>query len=220
MTKTGFFISVEGPDGGGKSTQTRLLYDRLIAQGHDVVKTREIGGTPEAETIRDLIVRKSGGDWLPLSMMMMISVARLEHTEKVIKPALAAGKIVLSDRYADSTYVYQVIANENNPDHYRTLYDLTLGHFEPDLTLILDVDPSTSVARMPHGNFAHIKAGEKEDDRFEQQGTALQKMTRDGYLQVARMHPNRCVVVDATADVDKVAEEVWKIVEQRVTARG
>ncbi len=216
----GFFISFEGPDGGGKTTQIERLRVRLVDLGIDVVKTREIGGTPEAEKIRDLIVRRGGGDWLPLSMMMLVGVARYEHTERVIRPAVRAGRYVLSDRYADSTYVYQVICGGNDPTHYQTLNDLTLGGYEPDLTIILDVDPTTSVARMRASVQPNVAAAEKADDRFEGQGSDLQMKVRAGYLSIAAACPGRCVVIDATQSVDKVAEDVWKTVEQRMAARG
>jgi dTMP kinase len=219
----GFFISIEGPDGGGKSTQTNLLCTRLREVGRTVLQTREIGGTPEAETIRDLVVRQSGGDWLPLSMMTMIGVARYEHTERKIKPALARGEIVVSDRYADSTYVYQVFCGHNKIDDYNQLTAMTLGNFGPDLTLILDVDPATSVQRIQHGAKqaqVHIKPGERSDDRFEAHGADLQRRTREGYLAIAAAHPERCVVIDATQSVEKVAEKLWAVVEQRINARG
>ncbi len=219
----GFFISIEGPDGGGKSTQTTRLCTRLQEHGRHVIQTREIGGTPEAEKIRDLVVRQSGGDWLPLSLMTMIAVARYEHTERKIKPALSSGAVVVSDRYTDSTYVYQVFAGKNNPDHYKILNHLTLGDFHPDLTIILDVDPTTSMARVHQGAKQvqeHIKPGERSDDRFEAQGTSFQKLVREGFLGLAKAHPDRCVVVDATQSVDKVTAEVWKIVQQRINDRG
>lgn len=216
----GFFISFEGPDGGGKTTQIERLRVRLSDCGYNVMKTREIGGTPEAEKIRNLIVPRSGGDWLPLSTMMMISVARYEHTERVIRPAVRSGQIVLSDRYADSTYVYQVVCGGNNPAHYQKLNDLTLDGYQPDLTIILNVDPTTSISRARASVQANVSAAEKADDRFEGQGSELQQRVRSGYLAIAVAHPDRCVVVDATQPVDKVTEDVWAIVEQRMIQRG
>lgn len=221
MTHTpGFFISFEGPDGGGKTTQIERLRVRLADRGFNVIKTREIGGTPEAEKIRNLIVPRSGGDWLPLSTMMMISVARYEHTERVIQPAVRAGQIVLSDRYADSTYVYQVVCGGNDVANYQTLNGLTLGGYQPDLTIILDVDPTTSISRARASVQVNVSAAEKADDRFEGQGSELQQRVRAGYLAIAAAHPYRCVVVDATQSVDKVTEDVWAIVEQRMIQRG
>lgn len=215
----GLFITFEGPDGGGKTTQIERLRVRLEQAGHDIVKTREIGGTPEAEKIRDLIVRQSGGDWLPLSMMLLIAVARYEHTVRLIKPALEGGKTVLSDRYADSTYVYQVAAGQGTQKDYDEIYALTLGAFKPDLTFILDVDGQTAITRTGKSVQANVSREEKADDRFEARGSSFQDKVRQAYLDIADREPTRCYVIDATQSVDKVAQDVWKIVEQKVTPR-
>lgn len=216
--RTGFFISLEGPDGGGKGTQSALLAERLRAFGCDVVKTREPGGTnvPEAETIRALAVRKSGGDWTQTALCMLMFTSRHMHTVRLIEPALAAGKVVLSERFADSTYVYQCLVGGVHPETYRDLYRIAVGTRQPDLTIILDVDGETAARRMTQQILPHMNAAEKADDRFEAEGAAFQAKVRDGYLQVAKQHPDRCVIVDARQPVDKVAEDMWRIVEQRL----
>lgn len=219
MTR-GFFISFDGPDGGGKTTQIERLRVRLEAMGHQVVKTREIGGTPEAEKIRDLVVRKSGGNWSPLAQLLLAFTARLVHTEDLIKPALAQNKIVLTDRYADSTYVYQVVAGGLPPERFDEIYKFTLGSFKPDLTLILDVDAALATVRTGRSVQANVSREEKADDRFESQGETLQAVVRRSYLDIAARNPGRCVVIDASRPVDDVADIVWKTVEQRLIAHG
>lgn len=216
----GFFISFDGPDGGGKTTQIETLRTKLSAKGYDVIKTREIGGTPEAEKIRDLVVRKSGGNWSPMAQLLLAFTARLVHTEDLIKPALAANKVVLSDRYADSTYVYQVAVPGLPRERYDELYRFTLGDFKPDLTIILDVDPELGTARAGRSVQVNVSREEKADDRFEAQGATFQQQVRNVYLDVAQRNPERCVVVDAGRPVDQVADDVWKIVEQRMIAHG
>lgn len=219
MTK-GLFITFDGPDGGGKTTQIERLRVRLDQEGHTVIKTREIGGTPEAEKIRDLIVRQSGGDWLPLSMMMLIAVARYEHTVRLIKPALESGKIVLSDRYADSTYVYQVAAGQGYQKEYDEICALTLGTFKPDLTFILDVDGKTAMTRTNKSVQINVSREEKADDRFEARGVSFQDKVRTAYLDIAAREPERCYVIDASQNVDKVSQDVWTILEQRLKTHG
>ena len=216
LAQRGLFIPFEGPDGSGKSTQIKLLRAELEKRNHPVVQTREIGGTPEAETIRDLVVRKSGGDWPPLAQMLLISTARYMHTTQLIQPALARGSHVLSDRYADSTYVYQVAAGGVDPGAYAMLYQLTLDGFEPDLTIMLDIDPEVGVRRAIANVNGNVSASEKADDRFEAQGVAFQQKVRAAYLDIAHKNPGRCVVIDASRSVDEVAADVWKTVEQKL----
>jgi dTMP kinase len=216
--RTGFFISLEGPDGGGKGTQSALLMTRLAAAGYAAIKTREPGGTnvPEAETLRDLAVRKAGGNWTPTALCMLMFTARHMHTVRLIEPALAAGQVVVSERFADSTYVYQCLVGGVPLDTYRDLYRIAVGTREPDLTLILDVDGQTAARRMTQQILPHMNAAEKADDRFEAEGAAFQTKVRAGYLQVARENPKRCVIIDASQPVDKVAQDMWNIVEQRL----
>ena len=185
----------------------------------DVIKTRELGGTPEAEKIRALVVRKSEEHWLPLSSLLLASIARYEHTENLIKPALAAGKIVLSDRYADSTYVYQVLQQGADENAFRQLYALTLGDFKPDLTLVFDLPTEISIIRARTDVQIELfkeRASEKASDRFEQTSTETQEKVRQAYLDIAKNNPDRCVVVNAAQDVDKVADDVWTIVKERL----
>jgi len=143
----GLFISFEGGEGSGKTTQINRLADYLTRQGYGVVTTREPGGTPEGESIRDVLVQRGGGDWLPMSEVLLLYAARYMHVEKVIKPAIAEGKIIICDRFADSTLAYQGYGHGLNPDSIKAVEALTIGAFKPDLTYILDIDVKTGLAR-------------------------------------------------------------------------
>ncbi len=143
----GLFITLEGGEGSGKSTQIKALAERLRAQGYDVVTTREPGGTPEAEKIRDLLVKRDGGKWTPMAEVLLLFAARAMHVDTLIKPALAAGKIVISDRFTDSTRAYQCYGHGVAMDILEGIDQLVLNGFKPDLTFILDVPVEQGLAR-------------------------------------------------------------------------
>lgn len=201
---TGMFITFEGGEGSGKTTQIRLLADHLHAQGRDVVVTREPGGTPEAEKIRELIVRRDGGGWSPWSECLLFFAARAHHVENLIKPALAEGKIVLCDRFVDSTIVYQGIGKGVDRDKLTHLYEDTLGDFAPDMTFILDIPVDIGLKRAAvRQEGVHI-----QEDRFEKLGTDFHGKIRHGFLDIASKYPKRCKVIDATKSVEEIAHEV------------
>lgn len=201
---TGMFITFEGGEGSGKTTQIRLLADHLHAQGRDVVVTREPGGTPEAEKIRELIVRRDGGGWSPWSECLLFFAARAHHVENLIKPALAEGKIVLCDRFVDSTIVYQGIGKGVDRDKLRRLYEDTLGDFAPDMTFILDIPVDIGLKRAAvRQEGVHI-----QEDRFEKLGTDFHEKIRHGFLDLAAQNMSRCKVIDAAHAPEVVANEI------------
>lgn len=201
---TGMFITFEGGEGSGKTTQIRLLADHLHAQGRDVVVTREPGGTPEAEKIRELIVRRDGGGWSPWSECLLFFAARAHHVENLIKPALAEGKIVLCDRFVDSTIVYQGIGKGVDRDKLTRLYEDTLGDFAPDMTFILDIPVDIGLKRAAvRQEGVHI-----QEDRFEKLGTDFHEKIRQGFLDLAAQNMSRCKVIDATHAPEVVANEI------------
>jgi dTMP kinase len=205
-TGRGLFITLEGGEGGGKSTQSRLLAERLKAQGHDVIATREPGGTPEAEKIRNLLVQREGGDWSPLAEMLLMFAARAMHVRDLIAPALSAGKTVICDRFTDSTRAYQGHAGGVSMDLINAVH--AQHAIAPDLTLILDIPAEAGLKRSAR-RLAHAHSGE---DRFEAKDLAFHEKLRQGYLAIARAEPARCRVIDATQPIDAVAEEIWKTV--------
>jgi dTMP kinase len=204
----GKFISLEGGEGAGKSTQARLLRARLISQGHNVLLTREPGGSAGAEEIRKLLVEGEPGRWTPLAETMLFLAARVDHVARAIVPALEAGTWVISDRFTDSTFVYQGVARGLGIDRVRALQQAALGDFQPDLTIVLDVNPREGLAR----------AGERgaAENRFERFDAAFHARLRDGFLAIAADEPQRCAVVDGSADVDSVAANIWSIVTERL----
>ncbi|MBI2234842.1 MAG: dTMP kinase [Micavibrio aeruginosavorus] len=208
----GFFITLEGGEGSGKTTQIKRLADALKAAGREVVITREPGGTPEAEKIRDLLVRRDGGDWTPLTECLLLFAARVMHVEKLIKPALAAGKVVISDRFADSTRAYQSYGHGLPLQTVESLNALSLGTFQPDLTFILDMDVEEGLAR----SGKRLAAACSAEDKFESLDLDFHRRLRHGYLEIAKTNPARCVVIDAGRGMDDVAHDLAAAVMERL----
>ena len=198
------FITLEGGEGAGKSTQARLLAEALAASGRPVLRTREPGGAPGAELLRGLLL---GGEvaWSPPAETLLHFAARAEHVEKSIRPALEAGLWVVCDRFADSTMVYQGYGQGADRAAIATLTGL-LG-LQPGLTLVLDVSVPTSLARLR-------QRGEAAD-RYESLGEGFFARIRAGFREVAAAEPQRCVLIDAEADEGRVAAAIWQAVARR-----
>lgn len=209
MTLPGIFISFEGIDGSGKSTQARLLAAHLQAQGRDVVLTREPGGAPGAEEIRKLVLEGPTDRWSPETEILLFTAARRDHLERTVRPALAAGKIVLCDRFADSTRMYQGLRGPGLRDMVDRLHDLMIAQ-EPDLTLLIDMDPAIGLAR------ALGRQGNEE--RFEAFGQQMQAQMRAGFLDLARQHPARFRVFDGARSQDQVAADLAAVVDAHLAA--
>ncbi|MGE0408007.1 MAG: dTMP kinase [Amphiplicatus sp.] len=203
----GAFISFEGGDGAGKSTQIRLLADRLSASGLSVVTTREPGGAPGAEAIRALILAGAADRWSPLAEALLMFAARADHLEKTINPARTRGAVVLSDRFADSSMAYQGAAGALGKEAVETLTRLVVGEDGPDLTFILDLPEATGLARVG------ARGG---DNRFEAKGAAYQRQVRQAFLDIAAGAPERCVVIDASQSVEAVAAAISAAVRERL----
>lgn len=201
---TGRLITFEGGDGAGKSTQTARLADFLAGRGIPVLCTREPGGTAEAESVRALLV-SGEADWDPLTEAMLHYAARREHVEKRIRPALAAGKWVISDRFYDSTVAYQCYGQGAAPEDEAALRWLAIGGLQPDLTLLLDIPVETGRER----------AQARQRSRYEAMNDGLHLRVRSGFLDIARREPQRVAVVDAAQDPDNVAAAVQTIVAER-----
>lgn len=209
----GMFITFEGGEGAGKSTQCRRLKSELERQGYEVVLTREPGGVPEAEKIRDLLVQRDGGNWTPMAECLLFFAARQMHVEKLIKPALAAGKIVISDRFTDSTVAYQGYGHGFDLVTIHAIEKLTLGGFEPDITFLLDL-PVEEGLRRSLKQKDQAAGRENTEDRFEKMDTSFHEKLRQGFLKIASENPDRCHVIDATQSSDnvyaKILEEMKK----------
>ncbi|HDR29203.1 dTMP kinase [Rhodovulum sp.] len=198
------FITFEGIDGSGKSTQARRLAEDLRARGREVVLTREPGGSPGAEEIRRLVLEGDPDRWSAETEILLFTAARRDHLEKTIEPALAAGKVVICDRYADSTRVYQGITRGDLRRVVDKLHALMIGR-EPDLTFVLDMDPGTGLAR------ARGRNGTEE--RFEDFGEAMQARMRAGFLDLAQEFAGRCRIVDAAREADAIAAEIGALTQ-------
>ena len=190
----GVFITFEGIDGSGKSTQARRLAEALGAQ-----LTREPGGSPGAEEIRRLLVEGEAGRWSAETEILLFTAARRDHLEKTIRPALEAGRVIVSDRFADSTRVYQGVARSGLRDVVDRLHALMIGR-EPDLTFVIDTDPETALGRG--------LARQSGEDRFESLGLAFQERLRAGFLALAREFPGRVRVIDGNRSETTIAAEV------------
>ncbi|ALL13430.1 dTMP kinase [Caulobacter henricii] len=206
MTR-GSFISFEGGEGAGKSTQIRRLADRLQSAGHDIVLTREPGGSPGAETIRDLLVNGEADRWSPVTETLLMYAARRDHLERVIRPALDRGAVVLCDRFSDSTRAYQGAGGDAPAALIAALEDHVLGDSIPDLTLIFDLPPAVGLAR------AAARGGAA---RFESKGLEFHERLRAGFMAIAQGEPKRCALIDANATPDQVSEAVWTVVSTRL----
>jgi dTMP kinase len=204
----GKFISFEGGEGAGKSTQARLLRTRLEAHGRTVLLTREPGGSPGAEEIRKLLVHGEPERWTPMAETLLFLAARADHVARAIKPSLAAGSWVISDRFADSTFVYQGIARGLGIERVRDLQRQALGDFAPDLTIVLDIDPRDGLGRA--GARGHA------ENRFERFDADFHARLRGGFLAIAAQEPERCAVIDARVDAETIAANVWRAVSERL----
>ena len=203
----GTFLTFEGIDGSGKTTQARLLAETMRARGRDVVLTREPGGSPGAEEIRALVLEGDPERWSAETELLLFTAARRDHLERVIDPSLAAGKVVISDRFADSTRVYQGTRSGDLRAAVDALHKLMIGR-EPDLTFIIDMDPGTGLAR--------AKGRATSEERFEDFGAGLQARLRQGFLALADEFADRCVVVDGNRPVKAVAADVARISRERL----
>lgn len=208
----GRFITFEGGEGTGKTTQIKGLRSLLEARGLDVVQTREPGGSPGAEAIRDLLVNGDTERWCPATEALLHYAARNEHLEHVVRPALEKGAYVLCDRFSDSTMAYQGIVQGLGSETITTLEALVVRQTSPDLTLVLDLDSALGLAR------AKDRAGEGSggEDRYERMGENFHKRLRAAFLQIAEDNPGRCVVIDASGSVPEVGAAIWTAVQDRL----
>jgi dTMP kinase len=208
----GRFITFEGGEGAGKSTQVRLLTAALAGQGRDVLATREPGGATGAEEIRRLLVSGAPNRWDGVTEALLHFAARRDHLARTVWPALDAGRWVVSDRFADSTMAYQGYGHSLGREPIERLYAVAVGNFAPDLTLILDIPPEAGVTR------AHARRD--GEDRYERMDLGFHQRLRAGFLEIAAREPQRCVIIDASGTVDEVHAAILKAVVDRLPDRS
>lgn len=209
---SGTFITFEGGEGAGKTTQVNALAQSLTTQGHKVITTREPGGTQEAEKIRDLLVQREGGNWTPMAECLLLFAARAMHVEKIIQPALDEGKIVICDRFTDSTRAYQGYGRDMGLKRIEALNDLVLDSLDPDITFIMDIDPRTGLERSTRRLSAESLGLKQSEDRFENMDFSFHESLRQGFLDIAEEHSERCHVINAAQDESKITEDIAAII--------
>ena len=197
----GYFITFEGGEGAGKSTQITRLAEVLKARGLEILVTREPGGSPGAEAVRHVLLSGAAEKLGPEMEAILFASARSDHVEQVIRPAVEAGKIVLCDRFMDSSRVYQGVTGGLDAEFMRQLEEVAINGMMPDLTLILDIDPAVGLARA-----AKRRTGPA--DRYEKETVALHRRRREAFLDIAKREPKRCKVIDASADPERVAAAI------------
>ena len=201
----GRFITFEGPDGSGKSTQLTRLASRLRAQGREVVETAEPGGTSIGRDIRAILLNAKNHHLRPTAELLLYFASRAQNVEEVIRPALDRGAIVLSDRFTDSTLVYQGVGRGLGPDVVRQLHTIACGSLTPHLTLLVDIHPALTLERTTK---------RAPQDRLDAESLDFHSRVRQGYLQLAASEPERVRVIDGAHDIDTVAAVLWPWVEK------
>ena len=205
----GRFISFEGGEGSGKSTQIKKLAERLAGVKLQAIVTREPGGSPGAEIIRHLVLSGMGKLLGPDAETLLFAAARDDHARTVIEPALKRGVWVLSDRFSDSTRVYQGTLGKVSPELLNAMQRVTIGDLKPDLTIILDIPVEIGLKR------AALRRGKAAADRFESEDVKFHQQLREAYRQIASGEPERCVLIDATPKPEKVAASIWAALRDR-----
>ncbi len=213
MTR-GFFITFEGGEGAGKSTQIRRLAEKLRAKGYKIVVTREPGGSPGAEAVRHVLLSGAAEPFGPEMEALLFAAARSDHVEQVIRPAIQSGKIVLCDRFLDSSRVYQGGTGSLDATYMAEIERIAINGMMPDMTLIMDIDPAEGLKR------AAARRGAGEADRFEKEDLAIHQRRRQAFLAIAEQEPDRCIVIDASADVDAVENQITAAVFAAIEARS
>ena len=203
------FITFEGGDGSGKSTQVNLLKEYLDNLNFETIKTREPGGTPSAEILRDLLTTGEVEKWTPMSEALLMWASRYEHLIQVIEPALNSGKNVICDRFYDSTYAYQGVAHNLGIDKMEKLKKIIIGDIEPDVTFVLDIDPKLGLKRsLDRSN---------QENRFESYNIDFHNKIRSAFLEIAKKNKNRCVVVDASLNEQEINNLIITVIDNLIT---
>lgn len=206
-SRSGKFITLEGGDGTGKSTQAKLLAEYLKQQNIDPVLTREPGGAPGADEIRELILTGDPDRWDVVGETLLFYASRRNHLRLTVWPAMEQGRWVISDRFADSTMAYQGYGNQMGVEEVQKIHDVAVGDFEPDLTFILDIDVKVGLARTQ--GRAH------NEDRFEKMNVSMHERMRQGFLEIADKNKHRCVIINADQPIEAVQEDMRTVLKDR-----
>lgn len=216
MSRRGKFITFEGLDGTGKSTQMGRLAAALRAAGHKVIETREPGGTPTGEKIRKVLLDSGTAGLSPMAEMALMFASRAQHIAEIIEPALAAGSVVLCDRFTDSTEAYQGSGRKLGSEAVLHLHRILCGGLQPDLTLLLDSNPHTSLTRARRRNRSASKNASHNENRFEQETRAFFSRVRGGYIAIAKREPGRVAIIDAHGTPGQTHARIMEVVERKL----
>ena len=208
MIQNSLLITFEGGEGSGKTTQSQILYNTLKEKGFEVIKTREPGGTKFAETIREILVQGESNKINNISELLLFAAARADHVQKVIKECLKDNKIVICDRFTDSTLAYQGYAGNLDLDLVKEVNRISIGEISPDLTFVFDIDPTLGIERALGGN--------NKETRFEEKDIMYHKKIRDGYMDIARDNPDRCVVINGTIDIEQISKKILELTLDKI----
>jgi dTMP kinase len=200
------FISLEGVEGCGKSVQAGLLAEHIEKLGHSVIRTYEPGGTPIAEQIREILLEPRNSDMTHITELLLYLASRAQHVAQLILPALNEGKVVVCERFSDSTFAYQGYARGLDLNHLEQVNEIATGGLKPDLTLILDLDAANGLSRKHHD----------ERDRLENESVSFHKKVREAYLAIARQSPERLKVIDASGSIEDIHLSIRECVDQRL----
>lgn len=206
----GLFITFEGTEGCGKTSQTKLLNDYLTASGHDVIMTREPGGTPISEAIRELLLSNDSVNMHPHTELLLYLASRAQHVSEIMKPALEKGRVVICDRFADSTFVYQCFVRGINKEIVEIMNNFAVGDIHPDVTFVLDVEPEEGLKRAMLRN----QKNSRGQDRIESESIDFHNKVREGYLKLAQEYPERVYLIKTDKDKAEVHEEIKKVVDK------
>ncbi|HHU32367.1 MAG: dTMP kinase [Zhaonellaceae bacterium] len=209
----GYFITIEGPDGAGKTTQLKMLRDYLLGKGYEVILTREPGGTPLAEKIRNLLLDPASGEICPVAEALLYAASRAQHVAEVILPSLQQGKIVLCDRFVDSSIVYQGLGRGIEPQAIIDINHFATQGITPDLTILLDLTPEQGMARLAKRN----KEKSQELDRLEQESLEFYHKVRQGYLDLAKTSPERYKVIEADDSIENIQQRIVALIDKYFT---
>jgi len=219
MTDRGHFLTFEGTDGSGKSTQMRLLAARLRAAGHEVLETAEPGGTPIGAQIRRILLDAANQELSPTTELLLYFACRAQNVDQWIAPALERGAVVLSDRFTDSTLVYQGAGRGLGAEVVMALDRIACRGLAPDLTIYLDIDLETSLARAHRRNRTQADPAAAVETRMDDQSVEFHRKAREAYLELAAREPRRVRVIDGRGDTDAIAEAIWAVVQLEVGER-
>lgn len=214
MDPRGLFLTIEGPDGAGKTTQARMLVERLRPR-IPILYTREPGGTAIGERIREILLSPAHPEMNPLTEMLLFAASRAQFVAEVILPALRSGRVVLSERFVDASIAYQGFGRGIDLEVVRRVNEIATGGLRPDLTILVDIDPEVGLRRIQRG-----AGGKKPGDRLEQEDLAFHRRVREGFLAIAREEPGRVVVVQGDRPIPEVHREITLLVEKFLAERG